>query len=91
MLLVHVRWGTVGLILGNLYVPIHGDSCTTDVYDRIVARIEAVSSTYPNDSLLLGGDWNAHLIEPRQYSWVDRAMCKTRDALESGGFGYFPT
>ncbi len=54
MLLIRVKWDTVGLLLGNIYVPIHGDDCATDVYDGIVARIEAVSTSYPNDSLLLG-------------------------------------
>jgi hypothetical protein len=54
LLLVRVKWGSVGLMLGNIYAPIHGDSCPTDIYDSIVGHIEAVSSLYPNDSLLIG-------------------------------------
>jgi hypothetical protein len=54
LLFIRVKWGASGLLLGNIYVPIHGESCPTDIYDSIVARIEAVSSSYPNDSLLLG-------------------------------------
>jgi hypothetical protein len=54
MLLVRVKWGPVGLMLGNVYAPIHSDACPTDIYDSIVGHIEAVSSLYPNDSLLIG-------------------------------------
>jgi endonuclease/exonuclease/phosphatase (EEP) superfamily protein YafD len=40
---------------------------------------------------MLGGDWNAHLLNPRPYHWADQAMTRAHADLALHGFASFPT
>ncbi len=90
LLLARVSWGNVGLLVGNVYIPIHSENCPSDIYTTTTAQLESVTSLYPNDGVIIGGDWNAHLLAPRAYSWVDKAMGKVQAELHAAGFRSFP-
>ncbi len=47
--------------------------------------------TYNCSTSSVGGDWNGHLVDPRQYSWVDSELCRVAKSLKDSGYSYFPT
>lgn len=54
-LLVHrVAWGGAGVLLGNVYAPIHSEGCPMDILAIIRDEFESISSLYPSDSIILG-------------------------------------
>jgi hypothetical protein len=54
LLLVRVSWGNTGLIVGNIYIPVHSENCPSDIYATTAARVESVTSTYPSDAVIFG-------------------------------------
>jgi hypothetical protein len=54
LLLLRVSWSNVGMLMGNVYVPIHSENCPSDIYTTTTAQIESVTSLYPNDAAIIG-------------------------------------
>ncbi len=54
LLLMRISWPEKGILLGNVYVPVHSEACSTGVFQEIVARIESASVSYPNDGIFIG-------------------------------------
>ncbi len=54
LLLLRVTWGSVGLLVGNVYVPVHSENCPTDIFATTAARIDSMATSYPNDAVIVG-------------------------------------
>lgn len=91
LLALRVTWGNTGLLLFNVYVPVFTEGCPVDIYAIIHAEIESITALYPIDGVLVGGDWNAHLLQPRPASRVDRELSSIAASLSDSGFSVFPT
>jgi exonuclease III len=51
---VRISWQGIGILLCNVYVPIHSEGCPLDIFATIDARLTAVTSVHSGDSVLIG-------------------------------------
>jgi hypothetical protein len=54
LLLLRVSWADGGILLGNVYIPVHSETCPMDVYETTLASIDSVTASYPNDGVIIG-------------------------------------
>jgi hypothetical protein len=52
--IVRISWQGVGILLCNVYVPIHSEGCPMDIFAVISSKVSAATSLYPTDGVLLG-------------------------------------
>jgi hypothetical protein len=52
--IVRVSWSGIGVLLCNVYVPIHSEGCPLDIFTVIASKVSAVTSLYPSDATILG-------------------------------------
>jgi exonuclease III len=54
LLLLRITWDNVGLLVGNVYIPIQSENCPADIYASTAAKIESVAASYPGDGVIFG-------------------------------------
>ncbi len=72
LLLLRISWPDKSILVGNIYVPVHSESCPSGAFQDIVARVESASPSYPNDGIFIGTS-----IAPAQLLYVKRVLSFT--------------